>query len=111
MTNPAFILLQTPAPAGGGGIMGTLGPLLPFILIFAVFYFLIIVPQRRRQKALQEMISQLKAGDRIITTGGILATVTAVRDNSLVVRSAEKSILEISRSAVAGLQAEEEKVS
>jgi preprotein translocase subunit YajC len=107
MTNPAFILLQTPAPTGG--IMGTLGPLLPFILIFAVFYFLIIVPQRRRQKALQEMISQLKAGDRIITTGGILATVTAVRDTSLVVRSADKSILEISRSAVAGLQAEEEK--
>jgi len=108
MTNPAFILLQGQAPAGGG-LLGLLSGLMPFLLIFAVFYFLIIVPQRRRQKALQEMIAQLKAGDRIITSGGILATVTAVRDTSLLVRSADKSILEISRSAVSGLQADEEK--
>ena len=108
MTNPAFILLQAQPPAGGGG-MSFIAQFLPFILIFAVFYFLIIVPQRRRQKALQDMISQLKIGDRVITTGGILATVTAVRDNSLLVRSADKSILEISRSAVAGLQADGEK--
>ena len=108
MTNPAFILLQTPAPAGGGG-MSFIAQFLPFILIFAVFYFLIIVPQRKRQKALQDMISQLKAGDRVITTGGILATVTAVRETSLLVRSADKTIIEISRSAVAGLQADEGK--
>ena len=94
---------------GGGGLLPFLVQMMPFILIFFVFYFLIIVPQRRRQKALQDMISQLKMGDRIITTGGILATVTAVRETSLLVRSADKSILEISRSAVAGLQAEEEK--
>ena len=55
------------------------------------------------------MIAELKAGDRIVTTGGIIATVTAVRETSLLVRSADKSILEISRSAVGGLQAEEEK--
>jgi preprotein translocase subunit YajC len=109
MINLAFILLQTPAPAGGGSPFGFIAQFLPFILIFAVFYFLIIVPQRRRQKALQDMIGQLKAGDRVITTGGILATVTAVRETSLIVRSADKTMLEISRSAVAGLQAEEEK--
>ena len=108
MTNPAFILLQAQAPAGGGAF-SFVAQFLPFILIFAVFYFLIIVPQRKRQKALQDMVSQLKIGDRVVTTGGIIATVTAVRDNSLLVRSADKSILEISRSAVAGLQADEEK--
>ncbi|MBA3240442.1 MAG: preprotein translocase subunit YajC [Acidobacteria bacterium] len=108
MTNPALILLQN-QPTAGGGLLGTLSGLLPFLLIFGVFYFLIIVPQRRRQKALQEMITELKAGDRIVTTGGIIATVTAVRETSLLVRSADKSILEISRSAVGGLQAEEEK--
>ena len=96
---------------GGGGLLPFLVQMMPFILIFFVFYFLIIVPQRRRQKALQDMISQLKMGDRIITTGGILATVTAVRETSLLVRSADKSILEISRSAVAGLQADGEKES
>ncbi len=53
------------------------------------------------------MIASLKPGDRIITTGGVLATITAVRETSLLVRSADKSILEISRAAVAGMQGEE----
>ena len=81
---------------------------LPYLAIFAIFYFLIIAPQRKRQRALQDMIANLKAGDRIITTGGIIATITAVRDNSLVVRSADKAMLEITRGAVAGMQGEEE---
>ena len=81
---------------------------LPYLAIFAIFYFLIIGPQRKRQRALQDMIANLKAGDRIITTGGIIATITAVRDKSLVVRSADKSMLEITRAAVAGMQGEEE---
>ena len=93
----------------GGGLLPFLVQMMPFILIFFVFYFLIIVPQRKRQRALQETISTLKAGDRIVTTGGIIATVTAVRDTSLLVRSADKSMLEISRAAVAGLHGEEEK--
>ena len=80
--------------------------LLPYLAIFAIFYFLIIAPQRKRQQALQQMIANLKAGDKIITTGGIIATITAVRDNSLVVRSADKSMLEITRTSVAGMQAE-----
>ncbi len=82
--------------------------LLPYLAIFAIFYFLIIGPQRRRQRAVQEMIANLKAGDKIITTGGILATVTAVRENSLIVRSADKSMLEITRTAVAAMQGEEQ---
>jgi preprotein translocase subunit YajC len=99
MTNLAIIF-----QAGGG----LLGALMPFVLIFGVFYFLIIVPQRRRQKALQDMIAALKAGDRIITTGGILATVKQVKEKSLLVMSADKSILEVSRTAVSAMQGEEE---
>jgi preprotein translocase subunit YajC len=72
-----------------------------------VFYVLLIRPQQKRQRELQETISQLKAGDRIVTTGGVIGTITHVRDTSLLIRSADKSILEISRSAVAGLQAED----
>lgn len=90
---------------GGGGIM----LILPWLLIFGVFYVLIIMPQKKRQRALQETIASLKAGDRIITTGGIIGTVTAVRDTSLMIRSADKSILEVARTAVAGLDTEEEK--
>jgi preprotein translocase subunit YajC len=84
-------------------------PLVMMALIFGVFYFLIIRPQQKRQQALRDMIAQLKAGDKVITTGGILATVKQVKDKSLLVMSADKSLLEISRSAVAGMQGEEEK--
>ena len=89
--------------------MGGLVQLLPILLIIGVFYVLLIRPQQKRQRELQETISQLKAGDRIVTTGGIIGTITNVRDTSFLIRSAEKSILEISRSAVAGIEAEEKK--
>jgi preprotein translocase subunit YajC len=92
---------------GGAGSFLTL--ILPWVLIFGVFYVLIILPQRRRQRELQETISNLKAGDRIVTTGGIIGTVQSVRETSLIMRSADKSMIEIARSAVAGLQTEEEK--
>ena len=83
--------------------------LLPMLLIIGVFYVLLIRPQQKRQKQLQETISQLKAGDRIVTTGGVIGTITTVRDTSFLIRSADKSILEIARSAVAGIDEEEKK--
>jgi preprotein translocase subunit YajC len=91
---------------GGGG--NFLVALLPWILIFGVFYFLLIMPQRKRQRALQETIANLKAGDKVVTNGGIVGTITAVRDTTFLIRSGEKSILEISRAAIAGLAGEEE---
>jgi preprotein translocase subunit YajC len=83
--------------------------LLPMLLIIGVFYMLLIRPQQKRQRELQQTISQLKAGDRVVTTGGLIGTITSVRDTSFLIRSGEKSILEISRSAVAGIQEEEKK--
>ena len=77
------------------------------ILIFGVFYLLLIRPQQKKQRQLQETISQLKAGDKVVTTGGIVGVITAVRDTSFLIRSADKTILEIARSAVAGVDAEE----
>jgi len=79
------------------------------ILIIGVFYMLLIRPQQKRQRQLQETISQLKTGDRVVTTGGIIGTITTVRDTSFLIRSADKSILEIARSSVAGIQEEEKK--
>jgi preprotein translocase subunit YajC len=101
MTNLAFIFQ--------GGMGGLLGGIMPFLLIFGVFYFLIIVPQRRRQKALQDMVAALKPGDKVITSGGVYATVKQVKEKSLLVMSADKSLLEVSRSSVSGMQGEEEK--
>lgn len=91
------------------GGLGALGGLLPMLLIIAVFYMLLIRPQQKRQKQLQETISQLKTGDRIVTTGGVIGTITTIRDTSFLIRSADKSILEIARSAVAGIDEEEKK--
>ncbi len=91
------------------GIGGLLGPFTPMLLILVVFYFMLIRPQQKRQRELQEVVSNLKSGDRIVTSGGIIGTITMVRDTSLLIRSADKSIIEVSRSSVAGLQAEEEK--
>jgi preprotein translocase subunit YajC len=96
-----FIFFQ-----GGGS---ALIQFLPLILIFGVFYVLIILPQRKRQRELQEVVSNLKAGDRVVTTGGIIGVVQSVRETSMIIRTADKSMLEIARSAVAGLQQEEEK--
>ncbi|HEV7860114.1 MAG TPA: preprotein translocase subunit YajC [Pyrinomonadaceae bacterium] len=99
-----FIILQ-------GGIGGAIGPLMPMLLIFVVFYFLLIMPQKKKQRALQEKIANLKAGDRIVTTGGIIGKISEVRESSLLIRSADKSMLEVARSAVADLDNEEEKKS
>jgi preprotein translocase subunit YajC len=91
------------------GGLGALGGLVPMLLIIAVFYVLLVRPQQKRQRELQQTISQLKIGDRVVTTGGVIGTITTVRDTSFFIRSADKSILEIARSAVAGIEGEEKK--
>src|SRR3954469_25432616 len=91
------------------GGLGALSGFLPMLLIIGVFYMLLIRPQQKRQKDLQQTISQLKAGDRVVTTGGVIGTITTVRDTSFLIRSAEKTILEIARSSVAGIDEEEKK--
>jgi len=96
--NLLLILFQ-----GAGGF----GFLIPMVLVFGVFYLLLIRPQQRKQRELQSTIAQLKAGDKVVTTGGVIGTITAVKDTSFLIRSADKSILEIARSAVAGVDAEE----
>ncbi len=97
----ALMLLQ----GGGAGF----GLLIPMMLVFGVFYLLMIRPQQKRQRELQSTIAELKAGDRIVTTGGIIGTITAARDTSFLIRSADKTILEIARSAVAAVEPEETK--
>ena len=79
---------------------------LPILLIVGVFYFLLIRPQQKRQRELQETIAGLKIGDRVVTTGGVIGVIKSVRDTSFVILSAEKSMLEIARSAVAGVDEE-----
>src|SRR5437763_15294588 len=92
-----------------GGIGGLGGALIPMLLIFGVFYLLLIRPQQKKQRQLQATIAELKAGDKVITTGGVVGTITAVHETSFLIISAEKSILEIARTAIAGVDSEEKK--
>lgn len=85
-----------------GGLMG----LFPLLVIFALFYFILIAPMRKKQKALQRMISELKNGDRVITNGGIYGTVVGVSERVIQLRVADQVKIEISKSAVTGMQAE-----
>ena len=86
----------------GGGMSG-LAQLLPLLLIVVVFYVLVLRPQQRRQKQLQETVASLRVNDRVITTGGIIGVITAVKDSSFMIRSADKTILEVARSAIADI--------
>lgn len=92
---------------GGGGF--SIISLLPFVAIFAIFYFLVIMPQRRQQQELKNMVLELKAGDEVVTNGGIIGKIIEVKETSFFIRSADKSILEVAKTAVVGRKADEEK--
>src|SRR6476659_8924421 len=88
------------------GGLGGLAGILPIVLIMGVFYILLIRPQQKRQRQLQETISSLKTGDRVITNGGIIGVITMVRESSFLIRSADKTILEVARTAIADIDHE-----
>jgi preprotein translocase subunit YajC len=87
MTKISLMLAQAApaspaAPSGAGSLM----QLAPLILMFAAMYFLLIAPQRKKQKAHEKMMSELKSGDEVVTAGGIYGTITSVRDDRFVIR-------------------------
>ena len=88
-----------------GGLTG-LAQFAPLLLIIAVFYFLVLRPQQRRQKQLQETIAALKVNDRVVTTGGIIGVIASVRETTFIIRSADKTMLEIARTAIADIDRE-----
>lgn len=94
-----LIMDQAGDPARGQGSLFT--ALLPFILVFVIFYLLIIMPQRKRQKRHQEMVGQLKPGDKIVTTGGIYGTVMGVQQDRIELKIASNVKVDITKNAVA----------
>jgi preprotein translocase subunit YajC len=89
------------APAGGfGGMIG----MLPILLLIPVMYFLMIRPQQKRQKQWQEMLSGIKSGDRITTSGGIRGTIISIKDDVIIIKVAPDGIkMEIAKSAIASV--------
>ena len=92
--------------AGGGGSAGApslLGALFPFILIFVIFYFIIIMPARKKQKKHQGMLTGLKGGERIVTSGGIYGTVSRVMDDRFEIKVDGNVKLQIAKSSVSSV--------
>jgi preprotein translocase subunit YajC len=82
---------------------------LPLVAIIAIFYFLIIRPQNKKQKDTQKMLAALKKGDKIVTIGGIHGTIQSVKESTVIVRVDDTIKLEFSRSAISTVTAREEK--
>ncbi len=81
--------------------------LVPIVLIFGIFYFLLIAPMRKRQKALQRMIEELEKGDRVVTSGGLHGEVAALVGNAVLLKVADNIKVKVSKSAIAALQESE----
>jgi len=85
---------------GGGGGMGWLG-IAPLIFIFGIFYFLLIMPQQRRQKKWTAMLDQLKTGDRVTTSGGLRGTIMALKDDAIHLRVPPNNlVVEVTKASV-----------
>lgn len=104
-------LLQT-APAGPGGVSPALSQLVLMGSIFAIFYFLLIMPMRKKQKKTQEMLSKLKKGDEVIASGGIFGRVTAMDEERgfVILQISDNTKIKVLRSAIAALASEPEAV-
>jgi len=95
--------------ASGGGL--GIGMLLPIVFMFAIFYFLLILPQQRRQKKWQGMLDQLKTGDKVTTSGGLRGTVMALKDDSIHLRVPPNNIVvEVTKASVVTVSTTDEEV-
>ncbi|HVE73430.1 MAG TPA: preprotein translocase subunit YajC [Thermoanaerobaculia bacterium] len=94
----AIALLQT-----GGSGAAAIANFLPIIAIGLVFYFLVIAPANKQRKKTQEMLSTLKKGDRVLTTGGIYGTVQGVEPDAVYLKIAENVKVKVARSAISGI--------
>ena len=92
------------APQGGeGGAGSSLFSFLPLVAIIAIFYFLILRPQNRKQKETQKMLSAIKKGDRVVTIGGIHGVIQNVRESTVIIKVDENTKLEFNRGAISGV--------
>ena len=102
-----MIMVSMIFQASGGGFGGFL---IPLGLMFAIMYFLVIMPQQRQRKTMQAMLAELKAGDKIITSGGIYGTINGIDGDSVILKiSSEPQVkIRIARAAIAQVEASED---
>jgi len=97
----SLILLQAAAPASPSSF---LSGVLPIVLMIAIFYFLVFMPMRRQQKTQKEMVKALESGQTVLTSGGIIGTIVAVNDDTLILRIKPDNLkIQVARSSVTSL--------
>src|SRR5215467_5794266 len=100
---PVSIAMAPPGQGSGNVLV----QLFPFVLMLGIFYLLVLMPMRRRQKKVQEFQSSLKVGDRVITTGGIYGQVTRLNEGTVQIQIADKVRVEVARASIGGYQGQE----
>ncbi len=103
MSHSAATLLLLAPPSSEGQAPNLFFQFAPFLLIFAIFYFLIFAPMRKKQKSHTEMLNKLRAGDRVVTSGGIHGTVVGVTDSVIQLRIADQVKIDVSKSAISAM--------
>ncbi len=99
------LVLAMGSPPGQG--INPFVQFIPIALVFAIFYFIILLPTKRRQKKLQEFLEALKVGDKVVTNGGIYGSVTKVNGNTVQLQIAERVRIELAKNAIVGYQGQE----
>lgn len=107
MTGFCLKYVSVVAMAAPGQGAGGLVQFLPFALILAIFYFVILMPMKRRQKKVQDFQNSLKVGDKVVMTSGIYGQITKLNDRSVQLQIADKVRIEVARAAVGGYQGQE----
>jgi preprotein translocase subunit YajC len=97
------VLALGAAPEGGSPWL----QFVPFAIVLAIFYFIILMPMKRRQQKVQRFIENLKVNDRVITTGGIYGHITRLGDQTVQLQIADKVRIEVSKAAIGGYQGQE----
>ena len=100
----SFVLAMA-APSQGAP--SALVQLLPFALVLAIFYFIILLPMKRRQQKVADFLAGLKVGDQVVTSGGMYGTITRIGEQALQLQIAERVRVEVSRNAIVGYQGQE----
>jgi preprotein translocase subunit YajC len=102
----AFAATTMQAPSGLGSALGS--PLVMMVVVMGIFYVMLILPQQRQRKKLQEMLGALKAGDKVITNGGIYGTINGIDGDTVILKIADQVKIRVARSAISQVESSED---
>lgn len=106
MSNMVLMAQSCPAPGGSSGM----GMLIPMVLVFGLFYFMLIRPQQRKERERQRMITELRVGQKVVFGGGLIGVISEVREATLMIEIASGTIIEVARGAISQLVKEGENI-